>query len=183
MYLEGLGFGSIGRILKISHGTIFNWVKKWGGEVELPVSDGPVEIVEPAFAGRQAWRDAHLCWLKKNYCWVWIAVDRFGKRHIDFLCGDRSTKTGRKLWEKIKNMKINGFCSDYWKSYCEFIPDHKHMQSKAETFTVEGYNSRIRHYLARFRRKTKCYSKAEHIIEKSLKLLMLKLNNSLPILF
>ena len=57
------------------------------------------------------------------------------------------------------------------------------MQSKAETFTVEGYNSRIRHYLARFRRKTKCYSKAEHMIEKSLNLLMLKLNNELSILF
>ena len=56
------------------------------------------------------------------------------------------------------------------------------MQSKAETFTVEGYNSRIRHYLARFRRKTKCYSKAKHMVEASLKLLMLKLNNQLTIL-
>ena len=56
------------------------------------------------------------------------------------------------------------------------------MQSKAETFTVEGYNSRIRHYLARFRRKTKCYSKAKHMVEASFKLLMLKLNNQLTIL-
>ncbi len=56
------------------------------------------------------------------------------------------------------------------------------MQSKAETFTVEGYSSRIRHYLARFKRKTKRYSKAEHMIEKSLKLLILKLNNKLTIL-
>lgn len=79
-------------------------------------------------------------------------------------------------------MDINGFCSDYWASYCEFVPGHKHMQSKCETFTVEGYNSRIRHYLARFRRKSKCYSKAEHMIEKSLKLLLLRLNNELPIL-
>ena len=82
----------------------------------------------------------------------------------------------------MKDKDINGFCSDYWKSYCEFIPDHKHLQSKSETFTVEGYNSRIRHYLARFRRKAKCYSKAEHMVEKSLKLLMLKLNNELTIL-
>jgi len=56
------------------------------------------------------------------------------------------------------------------------------LQSKAETFTVEGYNSRIRHYLARFKRKGKCYNKAEHMMEKSLKLLMLKLNNELSIL-
>ena len=98
------------------------------------------------------------------------------------MCGDRSTKTFTKLWNKIKDLEINGFCSDYWKSYAELIPDEKHMESKAETFTVEGYNARIRHYLARFRRKSKCYSKAEHMIEKSLKLLMLKLNNELTIL-
>lgn len=46
MYLEGLGFRSIGRILRISHVTVYNWIKKWGEEVELPVRDEPVEIVE-----------------------------------------------------------------------------------------------------------------------------------------
>jgi len=35
---------------------------------------------------------------------------------------------------------------------------------------------------AMFRRKSKCYSKAEHIMERLLKLLMLKLNNEQPIL-
>ncbi|OAV63724.1 IS1 transposase [Bacteroidales bacterium Barb6] len=79
-------------------------------------------------------------------------------------------------------MDVSFYCSDYWKSYKEFIPAEKHLQTKAETFTVEGYNSRIRHYLARFKRKGKCYSKAEHMIEKSLKLLFLKLNNELTIL-
>lgn len=58
----------------------------------------------------------------------------------------------------------------------------KHIQTKAETYTVESYNSRVRHYLARFKRKTKCYTKTEHMIEKSLKLLFLKLNNELTIL-
>ncbi|MDR1224489.1 MAG: IS1 family transposase, partial [Tannerella sp.] len=33
----------------------------------------------------------------------------------------------------------------------------------------------------RFKRKTKCYSKAEHMIETSLNLLMLKLNKELTI--
>ncbi|OAV75246.1 IS1 transposase [Bacteroidales bacterium Barb7] len=87
-----------------------------------------------------------------------------------------------KLWETVKELDVSFYCSDYWKSYREFIPAEKHLQTKAETFTVEGYNSRIRHYLARFKRKGKCYSKAEHMIEKSLNLLFLKLNNELTIL-
>ena len=78
-------------------------------------------------------------------------------------------------------MNANYYASDYWKSYEEFIPEEKHLQTKAETYTVEGYNSRIRHYLARFKRKGKCYSKAVFMIEISLKLLMLKLNHEISI--
>ena len=73
------------------------------------------------------------------------------------------------------------FCSDKWKSYNELIPADKLIQSKAETYTVEGYNCRIRHYLARFKRKSLCYSKSVVMIEKSLKLLFMKLNNELTI--
>src|SRR6218665_513875 len=136
----------------------------------------------PAYCNGGIRRDAYLYYVKKNYCWIRIAVDRFGKRHVDFVCGDRSTQTFKKLWVKIKDLEVNGFCSDYWKSYSELIPmipSEKHCESKAETFTIEGYNARIRHYLARFRRKSKCYSKAIYLIGKSLKLLMMKLNNEL----
>ena len=42
----------------------------------------------------------------------------------------------------------------------DFIPPEQHIQSKEETYTVASYNSRVRHYLARFKRKTKCYSKS-----------------------
>jgi insertion element IS1 protein InsB len=104
-------------------------------------------------------------WVQKNYCWIWIAVDRLGKRFVGFVSGDRSTQTGLKLWEEIKDIPVSFYCSDYWESYQAFIPKEKHLQTKAETFTVEGYNSRIRHYLARFKRKGKCYSKAQHMID------------------
>jgi len=38
LYLEGLGFRAIGRVLKISYGTVFQWIKKWGSQVDLPQS-------------------------------------------------------------------------------------------------------------------------------------------------
>lgn len=34
LYLEGLGFRSIGRIIGISHVTIMNWIKKYGKDLE-----------------------------------------------------------------------------------------------------------------------------------------------------
>ncbi|RIY37745.1 hypothetical protein CKY20_03415 [Capnocytophaga canis] len=81
----------------------------------------------------------------------------------------------------IEKQRYQWSCSDYWKSYSEVIPSEKHMESKTETFTEEGYNSRIRHHLARFKRKGKCYSKSKTMLENSLKLLFLKLNNQLNI--
>ena len=69
--------------------------------------------------------------------------------------------------------------TDHWKPYEKFIPQNKHVQSKAETFTVEGYNSLFRHFLARMRRKSKCYSKSIVMLEYSILLLMAKWNKQL----
>ena len=96
---------------------------------------------------------------------------------MSFVCGDRSTQTGLRLWDKLKHLSVSCFATDHWRSYEEFIPLEQPIQSKAETFTVEGYNSRTRHYLVRFKRKTKCYSKSDEMIVISLNLLMTKLNN------
>ena len=68
----------------------------------------------------------------------------------------------------------------YWKPYEEFVPEQQHVQSKAETYTVEGYNSLVRHFLASLRRKSKC--KCQKMLEYSVKLLMAKWNNQLAIL-
>ena len=35
MYLEGLGFRSIGRILQISYGTVAYWVKRYDNQAQM----------------------------------------------------------------------------------------------------------------------------------------------------
>ena len=35
LYLEAMGFRAISRVLKISYGTVYQWVKKWGEEATL----------------------------------------------------------------------------------------------------------------------------------------------------
>ncbi|MCS6820400.1 MAG: IS1 family transposase, partial [Microscillaceae bacterium] len=34
LYSEGLGFRSIGRFLKVSHVTVFNWIKAYGKKLD-----------------------------------------------------------------------------------------------------------------------------------------------------
>jgi insertion element IS1 protein InsB len=93
--------------------------------------------------------------------------------------GDHGTATGKQLWDAIHDIQIGEIATDYWKPYENFVPKDLHIQSKAETFTVEGYNGLFRHFLARMRRKSKCYSKSKEMLKYSVTLLMLKWNYGL----
>ena len=85
-----------------------------------------------------------------------MGVDRDSKEYIDFVVGDRSTKRGLKLWNKVKEQSTGMVATDYWNSYNEMIPPEKLIQTKAET---------------------ECYSKSVEMMTCSLKLLMAKRNN------
>jgi transposase-like protein len=43
LYLEGLGFRSIGRILKISYGTVYVWIKDRNTKLSFPRKESPAE--------------------------------------------------------------------------------------------------------------------------------------------
>jgi insertion element IS1 protein InsB len=74
----------------------------------------------------------------------------------------------------VKSLNIQHFYTDYWHAYQNFLPKDRHTMTKAETYTVEGMNSQLRHYLARFHRKTKCYSKSPRMAILSIYLFMAK---------
>jgi insertion element IS1 protein InsB len=82
----------------------------------------------------------------------------------------------------MNDKNIQQIMTDFWEAYVGVIPQEKHIQSKAETYTVEGYNSLFRHFLARMRRKTKCYTKSLKMLEYSFLLLMLKRNGQLDLI-
>ena len=39
-------FRAIGRILRISYGTVYQWIKKWGGHLELLKRNETIEVIE-----------------------------------------------------------------------------------------------------------------------------------------
>ena len=93
--------------------------------------------------------------------------------------GSRGAETGKRLWERIDRLGVDYAMTDYWGPYEKVIPSRKHRQSKAETYAVEGDNSLFRHFLARFRRKSRCYGKNEKMLRRSALLLMAKWNGTL----
>lgn len=111
------------------------------------------------------------------------AIDTNSKQILGFVCGKTDTNTFKRLYQQLNTHNIQLFFSDYWKSYRQVILKPKHITSKAQTFTIEGYNSLIRHFIARFTRKSKCYSKSEKMIENTLNLLFAKWNGGLRYVF
>jgi IS1 family transposase/transposase-like protein len=178
LYLEGLGFRSIGRFLDVSHVAVFNWIKGFGEQLETLRSSTEIEVIE--LDEMHTYIQSYP--VKKNDCWIWIAVDRNGKKFIDCQMGSRGSETGKELWKRIADQANGKVCSDDWKAYGTFVPEDQHVISKAETFTIEGYNSLFRHFLARLRRKSKCYTKAKYMLEYSVQLLMAKWNDDLAII-
>jgi insertion element IS1 protein InsB len=87
--------------------------------------------------------------------------------------GDHSAKTFKPLWDEVASKwKCYFYVTDGWKVYPMFIPDGDQIVSKTYMTRVEGENTRLRHYLARLKRKTLCYSKSEEMLKYSIRLLI-----------
>ena len=87
--------------------------------------------------------------------------------------GSRGKKAFRALIRQIKKYSTEFYGTDHWKMYKE-LPQTKHLVGKKHTTQIESLNANVRHYLARFRRKTRCYSKMPYMVELSLFLLFFK---------
>lgn len=102
---------------------------------------------------------------KSNSVRIWTVVDRNTLQLIDFEVGDASVKTWLNLVFRLKRyVKIKHLCTDGNPVYSYYKFTEKHHVTKAETSLVESWNCRLRHYLARLKRKTLCYSKCQEML-------------------
>ena len=193
LYVEGLGFRAIGRLLQVSNVTVLKWVRPAGQQLENRLAESaeqPRSIPVVEIDERSAAAVTHLHWTKKNAYWVWMAVpgtvERAGHQILEVVAGGRDTSAGQLLWSLLVHHRIQAVKTDYYPVYPLVIPDALLEQSKKQTYTVEGYNSLLRHYLARLKRgaaprKTKCYSKCLEMLFLSLLLVVERINSSLSI--
>ena len=102
--------------------------------------------------------------------WIWRAYDIDGRRVVAWVLGGRDDATLRRLLDKIG---LNGktFATDDWEDCHRLIPENQLFTGKDLTFPIEQDNSNVRHYLARFRRRTKVVSRCRTMVDLSLRLL------------
>jgi insertion element IS1 protein InsB len=91
------------------------------------------------------------------------------RRTVAWVLGDRDDATCQRLLEKI-GMEGRHFIADDWGGYRRLIPQGQLHAGKDMSYPIEQDNSNIRHFLARFRRRTKVVSKVKERVDLSLRL-------------
>ncbi len=86
------------------------------------------------------------------------------RQNIAFHVGDRSKKSGKKLWNKIPKQIRQGstFFMDQYSVYESIIPKKQHVAiSKKARFTnhIERFNCTLRQWVSRLVRSTLLFSK------------------------
>lgn len=83
--------------------------------------------------------------------------------------GDRSRQTLKPLYERVDaNFKPVCYATDDYACYTATLPKAQHATGKDLTYTTEQHNSDTRHWLARFRRKSKVVSHCTKMVRLSL---------------
>ena len=112
---------------------------------------------------------------KKNQIRIWTAVNRNTLKLIEFEIGSAEVRTWLNIVFRLeKSYTIKHLCTDGNPVYSYYKFTKKHIITKAETSLVESWNCRLRHYLARLKRKTLCYSKSIDMLRISINLLINK---------
>lgn len=95
---------------------------------------------------------------KEEKLWIWKATTTIAgtTRLLDVEVGDRSTRTLNPLYERVEK-RFPGvlYATDDFAPYLKTLPQERHAVGKDLTYTTEQHNSDTRHWMARFRRKSK----------------------------
>jgi IS1 family transposase len=158
LYCYGLSFRTIAVMMLVNCSTICRWIKAFAKlhyKKAIPMGEIIIELDEMC----------HYIQSKKtNY--------GFGKPIVaqldNLLTGNaeiRDTATFERMYNRLAELNVKIYYSDYWDSYAELIDWKKLKQTKAETWGIENNNGRQRHWFARFRRRTCVVSRSVEMVD------------------
>jgi insertion element IS1 protein InsB len=88
---------------------------------------------------------------------------------LGWVLGRRDHETCEQLLDKV-GLQGKTCVTDDWDGFHRLIPEEQVFTGKDLTVPIEQDNSNIRHYLARFRRRTKVVSRSKTMVDLSLRL-------------
>jgi IS1 family transposase/ankyrin repeat protein/transposase-like protein len=156
-------FRSICKLLNVSSVSVLKWVRAYANTLDRPQ-------IPPPSSGVVLDEMWHFVNGKSNKVWLWKAYCLETKRTFAWKIGARDAATLRDFINEI-GIEERDFVTDNYETYNELIPEIHHFVGKDITFPIEQDNSNTRHYIGRFRRKSKITSRNVTMVDLSLLLL------------
>ena len=159
----GISMIKIGKMCGVSNVAVLYWIRA-AGKIAPDLnskSDSGIVMLD------EMW---HFVNGKKNKIWLWRAIDGQTRRPLAWLLGNRDANTVKQLIDKVDDGKCV-FITDEYQPFFKHIPDDRHYYGKDITFPIEQSNSDIRHWLARFIRRSKSTTRSVAMLAASIALM------------
>jgi IS1 family transposase/transposase-like protein len=159
----GVSMLKIGKMCGVSDVAVLYWIRDAAkNAVPLnPKSDSGIVMLD------EMW---HFVNGKENKLWLWRAIDGQTRRPLAWLLGNRDADTVKKLIDIVDDGQCN-FITDEYAPFFKHIPEDRHYYGKDITFPIEQSNSDIRHWLARFIRRSKSTTRSISMLASSIALM------------
>jgi insertion element IS1 protein InsB len=163
------GYRMIARLLGVSHVAVYGWIRTEAAKLpELEITGETVILTldEMGIVLKKDWETLDLAsvWRcasahrRLGAWWPWWC-------HPDL----RRGRLCQKLLDKV-GVQGKTFLTDDWEGFHRLIPEDQVFTGKDLTVSIEQDNGDIRHFVARFRRRTKVVSKITLMVDLSLRL-------------
>lgn len=137
----------VGKALGISHPNVMNWIKKAADVEKLKICAEHFDTVE---------LNELFCFLERKgktktreNLYIMTRVSRNPRQIVGHLVSlDKSAETIQKMADKAPEARV--YCMDGYSAYWDMVFSEKHIfnpHNKNDTFTVEGVNADLRHYI------------------------------------
>ncbi len=170
LYLEGNSGRAVGRILGIGKNMCLYWVRKYAKNTEAKETlYTRVNVIEMD--------ELYSFVERKNRFYAITLVSRDTREIVGF---DITFDKSRERFQRVvdNSVKARQYYYVAYSAYAEvhYEGTHTSLKNKSQTYTVEGLNSDLRHYIPSLRRKSKCFFRSLETAKAVLKIFVNSFN-------
>ena len=151
MLVRGSGTRDIAHVLSISRNCVSNLIASYASINLKPSNVHYNQVqVDELYSFVQT---------KQKKVWILYAYCAETKEILAVTMGKRSKKTVLELYNRLKDIQVNFWCTDHWEAFKAIFPSEKHKVGKEFTKAIEGVNTYLRGVCKRLIRRTTAFSK------------------------
>jgi len=163
IYYSGVSGRGVGKILRMSKANVYNWIKK---PDNLWISEQTnLEIFELDELYRFIERKANTETRENTY--IMTLVSRLPRQIVGYdVAYDKSPDRRQAIVDSAPEAKT--YCTDGCLGYVDVVYPGKHIRNirnKKDTYTVEGVNADLRHYIPILARRSRCFARKPETLQ------------------